>query len=158
MQLSNCIFTMNSWTDKKIILRCFITTGLFCLHEKFQVYQSSYSRFLRKNAIFLSYLWGKYFSCKMFTVLHQSKKELSDSGQNWAKTWHLLFKTWKSSISIDSAIVQCRHQIPPLWLHSGEGSPSSIISSLLCFLNKEGCKNKNASLKVQKPSSKWPTQ
>ena len=27
--------------------------------------------------------------------------------QNWAKTRHLLFKTWKSSISMDSPIVQC---------------------------------------------------
>ena len=106
MQISNCIFTMNSWTDKKIILRCFITTGLFCLHEKFQVYQSSYSRFVKKVPNILSYLLKKYFSTKIFTVVHQSEKDLLDLDQNWAKTRHLLFKTWKSSISMDSAIVQ----------------------------------------------------
>ena len=106
--ISNCILTMKGCTVKKIILRCFFATGLFYLHEKFQLSQSSPSCILSKNDIFLSYLWGKYFSCKMFTVLHQSKKELSDSGQNWAKTWHLLFKTWKSSISMDSAIVHSR--------------------------------------------------
>ena len=52
---------MKSLTDKKFIFRCFFTTGLFCLHEKFQVYQSSYSRFLRKNAIFFIIFVGKIF-------------------------------------------------------------------------------------------------
>ena len=96
---------MKSLTDKKVILRCFFTTGLFCLHEKFQVYQSSYSRFVKKMPNILSYLRKQYFSTKIFTVLHQSKKELLDLDQNWAKTRHLLFKTWKSSISMDSTIV-----------------------------------------------------
>ena len=86
LQISNCIFTMKGWTDKKIILRCFFTTGLFCLHEKFQVYQSSPSRFSFKKCIFLLYLWGKYFSCKIFTVLHQSKK----SYLIWTKNEHKL--------------------------------------------------------------------
>ena len=107
LQISNCIFTMNSWTDKKIILRCFITTGLFCLHEKFQVYQSSYSRFLRKNAIFYPICGGKYFSYKIFTVLHQSKKELSDLGQNWAKTKQLLLKIFQLLIAMEGCIVHC---------------------------------------------------
>ena len=59
--ISNCIFTMKGWTDKKIILRCFFTTGLFCLHEKFQVYQSSPSRFVKKMPNILSYLRKKIF-------------------------------------------------------------------------------------------------
>ena len=107
LQISNGIFTMKGWTEKKIILRCFFTTSLFCLHEKFQVSQSSPSCFVKKMPIFYHICVKKYFSTKIFTVLHQSKKELLDLDQNWAKTRHLLFKTWKSSISMDSPIVHC---------------------------------------------------
>ena len=58
---------------------------------------------------FSSYLWGKYFSTKIHTVLHQSKKELSDWDQNWAKTEPLLFKTFEISNAMDSHMrnVQC---------------------------------------------------
>ena len=95
---------MKSLTDKKIILRRFSRTGLLCLHEKFQVCQSSPSGFVKKCQIF-DHICMKNFSIKIFTVLHQSKKELLDLDQNWAKTRHLLFKTWISSISMDSPIV-----------------------------------------------------
>ena len=64
-----------------------------------------FSFFVKKMPYLSSYLCGKYLSTKIFTFLHQSKKELSDLDQNWAKTRHLLFKTWKSSISMDSPIV-----------------------------------------------------
>ena len=79
--ISNCILTMKGCTVKKIILRCFFTTDLLCLHEKFQVSQSNPSRFWFKKCNFLSFLWSKYFSCKIFTVLHQSKK----NDQIWIK-------------------------------------------------------------------------
>ena len=93
LQISNCIFTMKGLTDKKIILRRFFRTGLLCLHEKFQVYQSSPSGFVKKCQIFDHICVKKYFSIKIFAVLHQSKKELLDLDKNWAKTRHLLFKT-----------------------------------------------------------------
>ena len=63
--------------------------------------------FCQKNAKYFIIFAKKYLSTKIFTVVHQSKKELLDLDQNWAKTRHLLFKTWKSSISMDSPIVQC---------------------------------------------------
>ena len=57
------------------MLRCFITTGLFCLHEKFQVYQSSYSRFLRKNAIFfIQFVGGNIFPTKYLRFYTSQKK------------------------------------------------------------------------------------
>ena len=58
---------------------------------------------------FSSYLWGKYLSTKIFTVLHQSKKELSDFDQNWAKTRHLLLKILELTISIAWPTVHCQH-------------------------------------------------
>ena len=42
--------------------------------------------FYKKNGIFLLYSWGKYFSYKIFTVLHQSKK----SYLSWTKNEHKL--------------------------------------------------------------------
>ena len=66
-----------------------------------------FSFFVCKKMPYLSsYLWGKYLSTKIFTVLHQSKKELSDWDQNWAKTRPLLFKTFEISNAMDSHIVQ----------------------------------------------------
>ena len=51
-------------------------------------------------------MWWEYFSLKFCRVFHQSALELSYFDQNWAKTGHLLFKTFESLISIDSSIVQ----------------------------------------------------
>ena len=53
----------------------------------------------------LSYLRYKYLSTKIFAVLYESIKKLSDLDQNWVKTRPLLLKTWKSSILMDSCIV-----------------------------------------------------
>ena len=93
---------------KKLFWDVFLRLASFIFMKNFSFHSPALHVFCQKITYFLPYLWGKYFSCKMFTVLHQSKKELSDSGQNWAKTWHLLWKTWKSSISMDSPIVHWR--------------------------------------------------
>ena len=108
LQISNCIFTMNSWTDKKIILRCFFYDWPLLSSWKISGLSVQQFTFCQKMPNILSYLRKKYFSTKLFTVLHQSKKELLDLDQNWVKTRHLLFKTWKSSISMDSPIVHWR--------------------------------------------------
>ena len=61
--------------------------------------------FFEKKCHFFIIFAKKYFSTKIFTVLHQSKKELSDWDQNWAKTRPLLFKTFEISNAMDSHIV-----------------------------------------------------
>ena len=116
--ISNCIFTMKGWTDKKIILRCFFTTGLFCLHEKFQVYQSSPSRFSFKKCIFLLYLWGKYFSCKIFTVLHQSKKSHHIWTKKEQKLSNYFLKKIKLLNAMEGCIVQCYHASAQAYLET----------------------------------------
>ena len=105
MQISNGIFTMKGWTEKKIILRCFLRLASFVFMKNFRFLSPALHVLSKKMPIFYHICVKKYFSTKIFTVLHQSKKELLDLDQNWAKTRHLLFKTWKSSISMDSPIV-----------------------------------------------------
>ena len=52
-------------TEKIIIFRCFFSTGLFCLYEKFQASHSSPSCFWSKNANFLyNICGGKFFLAK----------------------------------------------------------------------------------------------
>ena len=48
--------------------------------------------FVKKSDIFLSYLWKKDLSCKIFTVLHQSKTNLSDFDQKLAKNKAITFQ------------------------------------------------------------------
>ena len=53
--------------------------------------------FLLIDATFLANMWCKYCSFNIWTVAHQSELELSDLDWNWAKTRHLLFKTFEIS-------------------------------------------------------------
>ena len=105
-----CIFqiTFSQWRAalwKKIFWDVFLRLASCVFMKNFRFHSPALQFFCKKMPHLSSYLWGKYFYTKIFTVLHQSKKELSDLDQNWAKTRHLLFKTWKSSISMDSPIV-----------------------------------------------------
>ena len=79
----------------------------FVFMKNFSFNSPALQVFCKKMPYFSSYLWGKYFSTKIHTVLHQSKKELSDWDQNWAKTEPLLFKTFEISNAMDSHIVHC---------------------------------------------------
>ena len=105
--ISNCIFTMKGWTVKKIILRCFFATGLFYLHEKFQLSQSSPSCILSKNYIFFIIFVGKIFFLQNVYGFTPVKKNVSALGQNWAKTKQLLLKIFQLLIAMEGCIVQC---------------------------------------------------
>ena len=61
--------------------------------------------FANKYHIFCKYLVGIFFN-KVLRVFHQSKVELSDLGENWAKTSPLLLQIFESSNCVDSHIVQ----------------------------------------------------
>ena len=49
----------------------------------------------------------EYFFNKFLRVFHQSKLELSDSDENWAKTSPLHLQIFQSSNCVDSRIVHC---------------------------------------------------
>ena len=91
---------------KKLFWDVFLRLASFVFMKNFRFISPALHVLSKKCQIFYHICEKKYFSTKIFTVVHQSKKELLDLDQNWAKTRHLLFKTWKSSISMDSAIVQ----------------------------------------------------
>jgi len=52
LDISNCVFTMNCSTEKKIVFWSFLGRDLICMWEKFQRCQSSNSSFLTKYPIF----------------------------------------------------------------------------------------------------------
>ena len=52
LDISNCVFTMNCSTDKKIVFWSFLGRDFICMWEKFQRCQSSNSSFLQKYPIF----------------------------------------------------------------------------------------------------------
>ena len=99
---------MKGWTVKKIILRCFFATGLFYLHEKFQLSQSSPSCILSKNDIFFIIFVGKIFFLQNVYGFTPVKFFLSDLGENWAKTEQLLLKRFQLLIAMEGCIVQWR--------------------------------------------------
>ena len=90
---------------KKSFWDVFLRLASFVFMKNFRFLSPALHVLSKKMPIFYHICVKKYFSTKIFTVLHQSKKELLDLEQNWAKTRHLLLKTWKSSISMDSPIV-----------------------------------------------------
>ena len=105
--ISNCIFTMKGWTVKKIILRCFFATGLFYLHEKFQLSQSSPSCILSKKYIFFIIFVGKIFFLQNIYSFTPVKKILSHLDQKWAQTKQLLSKKFQLPIAMEGCIVHC---------------------------------------------------
>ena len=94
------IFTMKSCT---FILICFVRIGLFCLHEKFQISQSSSSGFLSKNATSFIIFAEKKNLLVNYSQFYISQQKLSDFDHNWPKTRRLLFSI---PISTAWAIVQ----------------------------------------------------
>ena len=91
-------------TDKKLFWDVFLRLASFVFMKNFRSISPAL-HVLSKKCQISYHICEKKMSTKIFTVVHQSKKELLDLDQNWAKTRHLLFKTWKSSISMDSPIV-----------------------------------------------------
>ena len=101
------ICTMKGAWDQNIIFRFFSELHKIWVHAKFQSGLTPPSGFLPIDIPFLANIWREYFSFNILTVLYQSELELSDLDQNWAKTRHLLFKTFESSNAMDSPIVHC---------------------------------------------------
>ena len=73
--ISNCILTIKGCTDKQIILRCFFTTDLLCLHEKFQVYQSSPSGFFYKKCHIFNHICGENIFLPKYLRFYTSQKK-----------------------------------------------------------------------------------
>ena len=94
---------MKGLTDKKIILRCFFTTGLFCLHEKFQVSQSSPSGFLSKYAIFLIIFAEKIFFLKNIYGFTPGKQRIIRFGPKMSKSKAITFKDLFNSLLLSIA-------------------------------------------------------
>ena len=107
LHISKSIFTMNGAWDQNVIFRFFSELHKIWVHAKFQSGLTPRSGFLPIDIPFLANIWREYFSFNILTVLYQSELELSDLDQNWAKTRHLLFKTFESSNAMDSHIVHC---------------------------------------------------
>ena len=59
---------------KKLFWDVFLRLASFIFKKNFSFNSPALHIFFIKKWRFLLYLWGKYFSCKIFTVLHQSKK------------------------------------------------------------------------------------
>ena len=96
---------MKGWTVKKIILRCFFATGLFYLHEKFQLWQSSPSHFFIKKMAFFIIFVGKIFFLQNIYGFTPVKKILSHLDQKWAQTKQLLSKKFQLPIAMEGCIV-----------------------------------------------------
>ena len=97
---------MKGCTVKKLFWDVFFLTGLFCVHEKFQVYQFSPSYFLSKKFhIFFIIFVGKIFVFQNIYGFTPVIKILSHLDQKWPKTKQLLLKMFLTS--------NCS-----LWLHS----------------------------------------
>ena len=94
-----------AWLIKNLFLDVFLRLASFIFMKNFSFHSPALHVFCQKMTYFLSYLWGKYFSCKMYTVLHQSIF-LSVLGQNWAKTKQLLLKIFQLLIAMEGCIVQ----------------------------------------------------
>ena len=97
---------MKGWTVKKIILRCFFRIGLFCLHTKFQVSQSSPSGFLSKNAIFFILFAEKIFFLKNIYGFTPVKKRIIRFGPKMSKSKAITFKDLFNSLLLSIA-AQC---------------------------------------------------
>ena len=97
---------MKGWTVKKIILRCFFKIGLFCLHTKFQVSQSSPSGFLSKNAIFFILFAEKIFFLKNIYGFTPVKKRIIRFGPKMSKSKAITFKDLFNSLLLSIA-AQC---------------------------------------------------
>ena len=96
---------MKGWTVKKIILRCFFATGLFYLHEKFQLWQSSPSHFFIKKMAFFIIFVGKIFFLQNIYGFTPVKKVLSHLDQKWAQAKQLLSKKFQLPIAMEGCIV-----------------------------------------------------
>ena len=94
---------MKGWTVKKIILRCFFRIGLFCLHTKFQVSQSSPSGFLSKNAIFFILFAEKIFFLKNIYGFTPVKKRIIRFGPKMSKSKAITFKDLFNSLLLSIA-------------------------------------------------------
>ena len=107
LYFSNSIFTMMGAPDQKIILRCFFEHTLIYLCVKFQVGLTCPTGFLPTSATFFTNIWREYFSPNLLRVFDQPEVEFLKSGQNWANTRPLLWKTFESSNCVDRHIVHC---------------------------------------------------
>ena len=76
---------------KKLFWDVFLRLASFIFMKNFSFHSPALHVFCQKITYFLSYLWGKYFSCKMFTVLHQSKFFIR-FGSKLSKNWAITFK------------------------------------------------------------------
>ena len=87
--------------------------GVFFQHKviylcaEFQLYLTPSTGFLPIDIPFFANIVLEYFFNKFLRVFHQSKLELSDSDENWAKTSPLLLQIFESSNCVDSHIVHC---------------------------------------------------
>ena len=91
---------------QKNIFRCFFDRKVIYLCAEFPLCQTPATDFLPINITFFVNIWLEYFFNKFLRVFHQSKVELSDLGENWAKTSPLLFQIFESSNCVYSHIVQ----------------------------------------------------
>ena len=90
---------MKGWTVRKITLRCFFRTDLFCLHEKFQVSQSSPPKMLD----FFSIFEEKLFFLKNIYGFTQVKKRMIIFGPKMSKSKAITFKDLFNSLLLSIA-------------------------------------------------------
>ena len=108
LDISNCVFTMNCSTEKKIVFWSFLGRDFICMWEKFQSSQSSNSGYLQKYPIFSTTNDPILFLCLdicIFTSVQTKKLHLVEK---WVKSSHLLFIIFSLSNCNYGSIVQCR--------------------------------------------------
>ena len=107
---------------KKIILRFFLAQ-IDLLVCQISTFPDTSNRFLPINITCFANIWFEYFFLKKFSrVFHQSKVELSDLGENWAKTSPLLLQIFESSNCVDSHIVQWRFYFIWMFVYSNNNT------------------------------------
>ena len=94
--ISNCIFTMKSWTVKKLFWDVFSGLICFVFLKNFSFHSPAFQIFCQKKHIFYRLCKKSNFSRQISTVLHQSKKELSKLDQKWVKARPIILKIFST--------------------------------------------------------------
>ena len=85
LDFSNCVFTMNCSTEKKIAFWSFIGQGFIYMWEKFHLSQSSYSCFSQKYPIFWTTNVQILFFCLNICIFTQVKTKKIVFGRKMSK-------------------------------------------------------------------------
>ena len=85
LDISNCVFTMNCSTEKKIVFWSFLGRDFICMWEKFQSSQSSNSGYLQKYPIFSTTNVPILFLCLDICIFTSEQTKKNAFGRKMSK-------------------------------------------------------------------------